>query len=478
VRTENAPVGRKCNFSDKAYSGGIVMRKIGWMIVFMLITALSQANAQNEELMQNWHHWRGPLLTGVAPNANPPIEWSRDKNIKWTVDLPGEGSATPIIWNDKVFILTAIDTSESVEDTTPGTSPQPEGRPGRGAGRRGMFSPKPTTTYQFVVLCFDRNTGKELWRQVAVEEVPHEGHHPTGSYASASPMTDGESLYVSFGSRGFFCYTLDGELKWKQDLGDMEIKMSFGEGTSPFVYKDSLIVNWDHEGESYLYRLNAKTGEVIWKVERDEATTWSSPIVVEYEGRPQIITNGTKRSRGYDFETGELLWACGGQTDNAIPTSVVKDGIVYCTSGFRGAALKAIPLNARGDITDTDKILWSYDQDTPYVPSPLLYGDRIYFIKNNSAILSSVDVKTGKPAIGATRLSDLGGTIYASPTGAANRVYIASREGRVLVLEHADTLKVLALNELDDTFDASPAMVGNQLFLRGRGILYCIENSQ
>ena len=140
--------------------------------------------------------------------------------------------------------------------------------------------------------------------------------------------------------------------------------------------------------------------------------------------------------------------------------------------------MKAIPLNARGDITDTDKILWSYDQDTPYVPSPLLYGDRIYFIKNNSAILSSVDVKTGKPAIGATRLSDLGGTIYASPTGAANRVYIASREGRVLVLEHADTLKVLALNELDDTFDASPAMVGNQLFLRGRGILYCIENSQ
>lgn len=455
------------------------MKRLGIVLLLPLFALSLQAAEKSDEWNQNWPHWRGPLLTGEAPNADPPVEWSEDKNIKWKVDLPGEGTATPIIWGDRLFILTAVDTGKRAE--TPAAenasaAPQeeePAGGRRRGGGR--FSSPGPQNIFQFIVLCFDRNTGEEMWRKVAVEEAPHEGHHATGSNAAPSPMTDGESLFASFGSRGIFCYSLDGELKWKQDLGDMRISNRFGEGSSPYVYKDSLLVNWDHEGDSFLYRLDKKTGDVIWKVERDEGTTWSSPIVAEWEGKSQVIVNGTKRTRSYDFEKGELIWAHGGQTSNAIPTPIVDDGIVFATSGFRGAALKAIPLDAKGDITGTDQVKWAYDQDTPYVPSPLLYDDRLYFLKTNSAILTIVDSKTGEAVVSASRLPDLGGTVYASPAGAGGKVYIVNREGSTLVMEHGDSINKIALNQLNDTIDASPAFVGNYLYLRGRDSLYCIE---
>ncbi|HEY4308401.1 MAG TPA: PQQ-binding-like beta-propeller repeat protein [Pirellulales bacterium] len=425
------------------------------------------ANSQ----MANWHQWRGPLSNGIAPQGDPPTTWDENTNVRWKVTPPGEGSSTPIIWDDKIFLLTAIPTDREVELPAEPEKPVVPSVPGAPAPRRAK---RPSNVHQFVVLCLDRATGNTLWQHVATEQVPHEGHHPDHGYASFSPTTDGQHLYVSFGSRGIFCYDLGGRQVWNRDLGDMETYASFGEGTSPVIHNDSLIVNWDHQGESFLIVLDARTGETRWKVDREPVTSWATPLVVEYEGRTQLIVNGTKRVRSYDLKTGEVIWECGGQVSAAIPCPVTYDGLVYCMTGFRGSALYAIPLSAHGDITDSEHVAWHKHQGTPYVPSPLLYGDLLYFTGSNAAILSCLDAKTGDEVFERQRLQGLK-NIYASPVGAAERIYIAGRDGVVMVLKHGRQLEVLTTNTLEDGFDASPAIVGRQLFLRGKMNLYCLE---
>jgi outer membrane protein assembly factor BamB len=484
----------------------------------------------NKQQQRNWHQWRGPQASGVAPLADPPTQWDEQTNIGWKIEIPGRGTSTPIIWEDQVFILTAIKTDRMVEAAAveedeakstaelttggaPQDSPAPErrreprtgGREERGesgesgerdtaqrerngeqdrergprAGGRGgpggMRRGEPQTHYyQFVILAVERKTGAIRWQQVAREEVPHEGHHQTGSFAAASPTTDGEFLYASFGSRGIFCYDLAGNLRWERDLGEMRTRNGFGEGISPVIHGESLIVNWDHEGESHLYVLDARSGETRWQVDRDEVTQWATPLVIEHEGRTQVITSATNRVRSYDLASGELLWECGGQTTSVIPSPVAKDGVVICMSGFRGFAARAIPLDSEGDVTDTDKIVWKHDRGTPYVPSPLLYGDDLYFTESNRSLVTCLDVASGEPFIDRKRLEGVS-NFYASPIGAADRVYFVSREGTGLVLKHARELEILATNQLDDTIDASPAAVGKQLFLRGEKYLYCLE---
>ncbi|MBI1927213.1 PQQ-like beta-propeller repeat protein [Candidatus Poribacteria bacterium] len=343
----------------------------------------------------------------------------------------------------------------------------------RGGGRGGE---QPTQIHKFDLLAIDRRNGSILWQRTAREELPHEGTHLTRSWASHSPVTDGEHVYAYFGSRGLYCFDMQGNLKWEKDLGNMAIKMGFGEGSSPALYGEVVIVNWDHEGDSFITALDKKTGEERWRVERDERTSWSTPIVVEHNGRGQVITSATHRIRSYDLATGNLLWECGGMTDNTIPSPVTADGMVYVTSGFRGNALQAIRLAAAsGDITGSEAIVWEYNRDTPYVPSPLLYGDALYFLKSNNGILSCFNAKTGEAYYGPQRLDGIR-EVYASPVGASNRVYIADRDGATLVIQHGPEFKVLAQNVLDDGFDASPAIVGNEIYLRGRKYLYCIAS--
>ncbi len=252
--------------------------------------------------------------------------------------------------------------------------------------------------------------------------------------------------------------------------------MSFGEGTSPVLFADSLIVNWDHEGNSFIVCLDALSGDIRWKTERDERTTWATPLITEHEGVVQVIVNGADHVRSYDLATGKLIWQSNGLTANPIPSPIRFGNHVLCTSGFRGSAFHSIPLDARGDITGSDKIAWMYNQDTPYVSSPLLYDDRLYFLKSNDAILTSLNANDGSPVIEALRLP-VRGNIYASPIGAAGYVYISTREGETILLKHGDKLEILGVNTLDEEFDASPVVVGNQIFLRGEKYLYCIEES-
>ena len=435
-----------------------------------LVSTLASGHAQPQESQRFWAQWRGPDATGVAPFGDPPLEWNEARNIRWKVEIPGKGSASPVVWDDRVFVLTAIPTEKVAEPQRR----QPSGRFGRGRGG-GFHSVSPTEVQEFAILAINRDDGSVLWRRTAREEMPHEGAHPNGTWASNSAVTDGVHVCAFFGSHGLYCYDMDGNLKWQKDLGDMTIRLGFGEGSSPTLHGDKLIVNWDHEGTSFIVALDKNTGAEIWRTERDEMTSWTTPIVVEHDGRHQVITSATNRVRGYDLDTGDLIWEGRGVTMNAIPSPVAADGLVYVTSGFMGNALRAIRLAAaEGDITRSGAIVWEHDRDTPYVPSPLLYGDNLYILKSNSAILSSFDAKTGEVRFGPLRLKGLG-EVFASPVGAADRVYIVDRDGNALVIQNGPEFKVLASNSLDDGFDASPAIVDQEIYLRGYRFLYRIS---
>lgn len=333
----------------------------------------------------------------------------------------------------------------------------------------------PEYAQQFTVLALSRADGKVLWKRVVREQQPHEGTHATGTWASASAVTDGELVLASFGSFGLYALDMDGKPLWDLDLGDMTVKLGFGEGSTPALSGNTVVVQWDHEGESFVVALDKKTGKELWRKKRDEGTSWASPLVVHHGGKAQVVTSASNKVRAYDAADGSVLWETAGMTANAIPTPVHQDGVVYLTSGFRGNALLAVKLDqAKGEIAASPAIAWSLDRDTPYVPSPLLYGDALYMLKSNNGLLTCLDAKTGERRYGPERLEGVE-NVYASPLGAAGRIYVPGRDGATAVVEHGPAFKLLATNKLEDGFDASPVAVDKELYLRGHKYLYRIS---
>lgn len=414
----------------------------------------SAANADD------WGHWRGVGGNSIA-NATPPTEWSSEKNVKWKVAIDGKGSGSPVIWGDKLFVVTAVPTGK------PGNAPS--------SPRRGRGQSAPPGEMQFLLLCFNRNDGTLIWKQTATTATPKYGVHPDNNFAPASPCTDGEHVYAHFGSQGLYCYDLDGKLKWKRDDFDpMVTRGSFGEGSSPTLVGDKLIVPYDHEGDSFLFALNKINGETIWKTARDEPTNWATPLIVKHGDQQQIIMNGQTCARAYDLETGKELWRCGGQTERPCASPVATDGLVVVTSGHRGSFLGAFKLSGSGDIAGTDNVLWSLNRDTPDIASPALSENRLYITKGKDAIVSCLDVKTGKPFYSATRIPGLTRTLYASPVVANGHVYYTDRSGTTVVIKDSEKFEVVATNSLGETIDATPAPVGNLLYIRGEKHLFCI----
>lgn len=433
-------------------------------LVLALATAVTAADGP-PGAEDNWHHWRGPLANGFAPRADPPIKWDAKTNIAWKAELPGKGSATPIVWGDRVFVLTAVKTDRVAKA---------EELPTIDSKFKVSTTP-PKNFYKFVVLCFDRRNGQKVWEKVAAEMVPHEGTHETHSYAAGSPTTDGKQLYVSFGSFGTYCYDFDGNLKWaRTDLGRMHTRLGWGEAVTPVVSGGSLLLNYDQEADSHLLCLDTSTGKTKWDAKRDEKTTWATPLVVDHGGKMQVVTNGTTRIRSHDLATGAVIWQVGGMTVNPIPSPLKYGDSVICVSGYKGAAAISVPLSAKGDLGERGKVNWRHAAGTPYVPSPVLVGDQLYFTQTNDATLTALDAKTGKVVIDKERLPQLR-ALYASPMAAAGRVYFVDRDGTTIVIKSGEALDVLSVNKLDDHIDASPVAVGKQLFLRGEKYLYCIE---
>jgi outer membrane protein assembly factor BamB len=391
----------------------------------------------------DWPAWRGPNFTGAVAQSNPPIEWSESKNMRWKTPIPGLGHASPIIHGERVIVLTAA--------------------PVDGAG----------SVLRFLVMSIDRKTGKTVWQRAVCEQTPHERGHQDASQASASPVTDGEVIVAHYGSRGVYGVSWDGEVLWNVELGQMRTRNEFGEGASPALHGDTVVIQWDHEGDDFILALDRKTGKEIWRVKRDEPTSWSTPLIVP--GTPtQVIANGRNAIRSYDLATGKELWHTSGMTMNVIPTPVLHDGVAIMMSGFRGNAIRAVRLaDAKGEAPES-AIVWKSDAPgTPYVPSPLLLEGKLYFTEHNKAMLSCLDAATGQVHYTKQRIEGLT-NIYAAPVGVPGRLYIVGRDGQTAVIQAGAEYKLLGVNELDDGFDASPAIAGDELYLRGRKHLYCI----
>jgi hypothetical protein len=424
----------------------------------------SPAQAGKTVDLDPWAQWRGPLGIGVAPHADPPVTWSESENVRWKTPVPGKGLSSPVVWGDRVFVTTAVPVGETLKV---------DGDSSHGA----HDNMAPSRRQRLVVLALDRRDGKLLWETTVHTFLPHESTHVSGSWASASPVTDGKRVFAFFGSGGLYALDLDGKLVWKTDLGTMRVKHGHGEGSSPALHGETLVVNWDHEADSFLVALDKRTGEQRWKIARDEVTSWSSPLIVEVDGKPQVIVAATGRVRGYDLKSGTLIWECGGLSGNVVATPVAADGIVYVANSYDTRAMLAIRLSgAKGDITGTDAVLWTRHRDTPYVPSPILVDGALCFLKHYQGFLTCVDAKTGATRVGPVRLPGIG-NVYASPVGAAGRIYIVDRDGTALVLRHEDGLEPLARNSLDDSFSASPAIVGEWLILRGERFVYGITQA-
>ena len=431
-------------------------RALSTIALAMLILSPALASQQSPADRQ-WGQWRGPHWTGVSKTANPPTEWSEKRNVRWKIEIPGRGSATPVVWGDRVYLLTAVPVG--VE----------------GDAQHAQMGAKPRIPHRFLVLAIDRRTGKTVWQQTAKEETPHEAAHgENGTWASPSAIVDGEHVIASFESRGIYAYDMNGKLVWQKDLGDKRMRNTFGEGSTPALHGNTLVVVWDHQGESFVVALNKRTGEEIWRKPRKEIDTWATPLVMTVNGRAQAIVPAMNQIISYDLATGDVVWETAGLTMNPIPTPVTDGTMAYLRSGFRGTSLKAINVAAaKGDITGTPAVVWTMERETPYVPSPLLYDGILYFLKSNNGLLTAVDAKTGTPHYVATRIEAIP-NVFASPAGAAGRVYIPGREGATVVLRHGPKLDIIATNHLDDGFDASPALVDGELYLRGYKHLYCI----
>jgi outer membrane protein assembly factor BamB len=417
-----------------------------------------------------WPTWRGPNADGVAPKGDPPVTWSETENIKWKVQLPDSGESTPVIWGNRIFLQTAVPTSE---ESSAGFS---EEHPEKDRHQQSRAA-KSTTPWRFGLLCLDRETGKTLWDETAVVKVPHARHHVSSSHSAFSPVTDGERVWASFGSQGLFCFDVEGKQIWQADLPLMEKYSEYGEGASPAIAGDKVIVIQDHMGESAIFAFDKHTGKLAWKQNRgDGQSAWPTPLPIAVDGKIQVVVSGNREMKAYDAATGDVVWTCQVSQTGTVPSPVTGHGNVYYMCGHPGSSVMAIQLGRTGELAGTDAIKWEVTRGAPYVTSPLLYEDRFYFLKKYRGAISSYDAVTGKALFAEEKMDGMG-RCYASPVAAAGRIYIADQRGTVTVLKHGDAFEILATNKLDEGFDASPAIVGDELYLRGENHLYCIAEA-
>jgi len=460
------------------------------------VTAMCALAADSPD---GWPRWRGPGENGVA-RGDAPLKWSDSDHISWKVDVPGRGNSSPVLWGDRIFLTTAVPTGKPAAESTaaaaatppdapppagPGGPPQggpggrPPGGPG-GGGRRGGggfngAAMRPQAEQKFLVLAFDRKTGKRLWEQVARVATPHQGFHSQyGSFASPSMLVDSKHAIAFFGSRGLYCYTHDGQKVWEKDFGiQMRIPMAFGEGVSPALDGERLIVLFDQEDESFLTALDKSSGRELWRTPRPSGTGWSSPLIATVNGRRQIIVAATKFSGGYDLETGKLLWKITGLGRNVIPMPVAADGIVYLMSGYQSPNLMAVKLGGEGDLP-ADAILWQNQRGNSYTPSPVLADGKLYVLADNG-MLSCFDARTGKAFYQQQRLPKPY-SFKASPVAAGGKLYLATEDGDVVVVKMGEQFEVLATNSLaDQRFIATPAVADGAIYLRGQNTLFCVR---
>jgi outer membrane protein assembly factor BamB len=413
---------------------------------------------------QHWPAFRGANAAGVADGKPTAVKWNvaAGENVAWKTPLSGVAVSSPIVWGDRVFVSTAISSDPAQSIRT---------------GLYGDVEPvNDSSKHSWRLIALDKKSGKVLWDKVAYEGIPKTKRHPKSSQASATPVTDGRHVIVSFGSEGLYAYDFDGKLLWKKDLGVLNSGWFFdpdyewGLGSSPIIYKNLVIVQCDIQKNSFLAAFDTDTGKEVWRTERDEIPSWSTPTIFEANGKAELVTQATGFTRGYDPLTGKELWKYSGNSEIAIPTPIVGPGVVIITNGYRGVQpIFAIKPGATGDITlpknetKSNFVSWSTNRGGPYIPTPIVYGDQLYVL--NNGVLTSYKVATGEQ-IYQKRLG-AGGSFSASPVAADGKIYCSSEDGDVYVIKAGPEYQELAKNSIGEILMATPAISDGLIIFRG-----------
>jgi len=452
--------------------------------LLLTITAFALLSLSLSASANSWPQFRGPDSNGLTSEEKLPSEWDADTNIQWTATVPGTGWASPIVWGDKVFISTAVadestlpprrerdaeddDEEEDDEEEEPRTPP--------------------TTVYSWELYCLDRNTGEVLWNRVAHAGNPRNHIQPANTYASETPVTDGEYVYAYFGMVGIFCYDFEGKPIWQKEFGFQPMLFDFGTASSPALAGDLLFLQIDSEEDSYLLALDKRTGNERWRKPRNEPSTWSSPVIWKNKVRTELVTSGNT-ARSYDPETGKILWTLEmpGRPISATPTGdeeriIMASGEQEDEDGERPGFMYSIRAGAQGNITPeagsstSANIEWMQENTALSMSSPLIYGGSVYVLNNRRGRVSSYNVETGTPHHEAARLKGAKG-FWASPWGNDGKVFLLDEKGTTHVLEAGSSLEVTGQNKIEDKFWASPAIAEGGIVFRGTKQIYYVKN--
>ena len=434
-------------------------------------TLLLQGTPGGEDI--NWPTFRGKDAAGIAEGFGTPISWNIEDgtNLAWKTDIPGLGHSSPIVWEDRVYLTTAVSGLENPELKV---------------GLYGSIQPvEDETEHEFRVICLDKKTGKILWDKLAHKGVPKVKRHPKATHANSTPATDGKHLVAFFGSEGLFCYDMDGKLLWKKDFGVLESSFfmvhdaQWGFASSPVIYDGRVIIQVDVLKDSFLASFDVTTGKEVWKTAREDYPTWSTPTVYAGKDKTQVIVNGFKHTGGYDFKTGEEIWKIDGAGDIPVPTPVVAHNLVFINSAHGPRSpIFAVKLDAEGDIslkgteTSNDSIVWSIRRGGAYMQTPLIYGDYLYNLRGNGA-LTCYMAATGEE-IYQKKVGNMS-SFSASGVAADGKLYFSSEQGIIFVVKAGPEFEVLGENDMKDICMATPAISEGILFVRTHHFLAAIK---
>ena len=435
-------------------------------IISVLFLALSSITIN----AQNWPSFRGPNASGVAEGTNPPTSWDLEKsqNVLWKTNIPGLSHASPIIWGNQIFVITAVSS---------------DAKAGFNAKDRGIDLANDDVKHTWMIFALDKRTGRVLWTDKPYEGVPRAKRHVKATQANSTPVTDGRYVVALFGSEGLACYDTNGKLLWKQDLGVLNPGLwddkdsSWGHASSPIIYRDLVIVQADGHKQSFIAAFNLKDGKQTWRVERNEITSWTTPSIYQGKDRTELIANGGRYIRGYDPLTGKELWRFSdNDTQVKMQAPLIANDLIYITGGYpAGRAMYVFRPGANGDISlksgeDTNAFLaWKSSKGSPYTPTPLVYGDQFYVIADNG-VLSSYDAKTGA-LIYQERLPS---SFSASPVAADGKLYLASEDGDVFVVKAGRQYELLQKNVMGQPLMATPALTQGMLIVRADNAIYAL----
>jgi len=418
----------------------------------------------------HWPQFRGPESNGVAADGNLPESWSATRNVVWKTEIPGSGWSSPIVWGDRIFVTSVIST------VAPET-------PKKGLYFGGNRENIPADEHRWVLYAVDFAGGKIIWEREVHRGSPQSSHHLKNTYASETPVTDGERVYAYFGGVGLFVFDMAGKPVWSQRWEPYHTRYGWGTAASPVLYKDRIYIVDDNDDHSFLAALDKRTGKQIWRVERDEGSNWSTPYIWENERRTEIVTAGTRKVRSYDLD-GKLIWEFGGMSSIVIPTPFAEHGLLFVTSGYVGDAVRpvfAIRPGARGDIslkdgeTNNESIAWYQRQAGPYNPSPLVYGDYYYTLLDRG-ILMAHDARSGREIYGKQRIDPEASAFTASPWAYNGKIFALSEDGDTFVVQAGPEFKVLGKNPLNEMCMATPAIARDSLIIRTASKIYRIAN--